>query len=372
MPITNLPDIRPNDITEFSRDELGSWLAEHSFPAFRVGQIFRWLYRKHATSFDDMTDIAKIARSLLSEYFQISRMAVNDMEISRDGSRKFLFGLHDGNTIETVLIPEKDHYTLCISTQAGCAMGCRFCMTARGGLIRNLTQGEIIGQVLHVRRRLEDTDKPLTNIVLMGMGEPLANFDNVVRALDIMTTDRDGLDFSTRRVTLSTAGLIPRFRELGARTRVNLAVSLNAADNITRSRLMPINDPYPIEALVDACARYPLAPRGKITFEYILIRGVNDSPRDARNLSKLLRPVKAKINLIPFNEHPACDFRQPEEAVILKFQEILAQKQYTVMIRRSKGSDISAACGQLSGKGREINGEDGGIARSALTNGNGD
>lgn len=341
------------DITNLSREELASWVREQDLPAFRTGQILRWLYRRNAAAFHEMTDIAKKTRELLDEHFCFSRMRPKKIETSTDGAQKYLFGLFDGNAVETVLIPEKDHYTLCISTQVGCAMGCRFCMTARSGLIRNLTQGEITGQIQHVQQTLGETEKPLTNIVLMGMGEPLANFDNVLRAIRIMTEDADGLGFSTRRVTLSTSGLIPRFGDLGRSTRINLAVSLNATDNATRSRLMPVNDLHPIEALVDACARYPLSPRGKITFEYILIRGVNDTLEDARRLSKLLRPVKAKINLIPFNEHPASDFKRPDETAIAAFQEVLLQKNYTVIIRHSKGADISAACGQLAGARRK-------------------
>lgn len=337
------------DITNLSRDALARWVQAHDLPGFRTGQIFRWLYRRHATAFEDMTDIAKTTRGLLAEHFCLSRMRSLKVETSRDGSRKYLFGLFDGNAVETVLIPEKDHSTLCISTQVGCAMGCRFCMTARSGLIRNLTMGEITGQIQLVQKDLGTGEKPLTNIVLMGMGEPLANFDNVIAALHVMTEDAEGLGFSTRRVTLSTSGLIHRFDDLGRNTRINLAVSLNATENATRSRLMPVNDRYPIEALMDACARYPLAPRGKITFEYILIRDVNDSPEDARRLSKLLRPVRSKINLIPYNEHPASDFRRPEESRILAFQDILLGKNHTVIIRRSKGADISAACGQLAG-----------------------
>lgn len=349
------PDIKPDlkpDITELTRDELSLWVRSHDLPAYRTGQIMRWLYLKHATSFDEMTDIAKTTQGVLSDHFSILTLQKRQVASSADGSRKYLFGLTDGRSIETVLIPEKTHYTLCISTQVGCAMGCRFCMTAKSGLIRNLTQGEILGQILKIAKDVTGT-RPLTNIVLMGMGEPLANYDNVMRAIRIMTVDSDGLQLSTRRVTLSTAGLIPRFEDLGRDSKINLAISLNATDNQTRSMLMPINDRYSIEQLMDACARYAftryaLTPRGKITFEYILIRDVNDTVDDARRLSKLLRPVKAKINLIPFNEHPASDFKRPDESAILRFEKILHDKGYTAIIRRSKGSDISAACGQLS------------------------
>jgi 23S rRNA (adenine2503-C2)-methyltransferase len=224
-------------------------------------------------------------------------------------------------------------------------MGCRFCLTAAGGFVRHLTAGEIVSQVRDIKKYIGS--QPLSNIVLMGMGEPLANYENVVQAIHILT-DRDfGLEFSTRRVTLSTAGLVPELERLGEDVKVNLAVSLNATDNDTRSRLMPINRKYPMEMLLEACRQYPLPPRKRITFEYILIRDVNDSPEDARRLTKLLRPIRAKINLIPFNEHTESPFRRPDEKTVLAFQEILVQQHYTAIIRNSKGQDISAACGQL-------------------------
>ena len=344
----NIPEILP-DIKAFTKEELTRWFKEKGIQAYRTSQIMRWIYLKQVESFDDMTDISLKNRKLLSENFSFSKPETKQVETSCDGSRKYLFGLRDGNSIETVLIPEKNHYTLCISTQVGCAMGCRFCMTAQSGLIRNLTQAEIINQVLGVSKDVTG-EKQLKNIVLMGMGEPLANYDNVIRAITILTDNDSGLQFSTRRVTLSTSGLIPRFNDLCRDTKINLAISLNASENKTRGMLMPINKKYPIEQLIDACIHYRLAPRNKITFEYILIQGVNDSAEDAHRLTKLLRPVKAKINLIPFNEHPASEFKRPDESVILKFQEILHQKNYTAIIRHSKGRDISAACGQLSAK----------------------
>jgi 23S rRNA (adenine2503-C2)-methyltransferase len=340
-----------HDIREFDRDRLIQWCQDHDLAPYRAGQILKWIYARGAESFDEMTDIAKAARQMLADHFMFSEFPVVRMETSADGSRKYLFRLKDGLGIESVLIPEKDHHTLCISTQIGCAMGCRFCMTAASGLIRNLSAGEILGQILAARREVTD-DKRLTNIVLMGMGEPLANYEAVIHAVRVMTDIETGLGLSTRRVTLSTAGLIPRFEDLGKETRIRLAVSLNAADNATRDFLMPINRTYPIESLIDACARYPLSQRDKITFEYILIKDINDSVDAARRLSKLLHPVKAKINLIPFNEHPASEFRRPDPAVISAFQETLAAKNYTAIIRHSKGTDISAACGQLSAANR--------------------
>jgi 23S rRNA (adenine2503-C2)-methyltransferase len=233
----------------------------------------------------------------------------------------------------------------------GCAQGCKFCFTAKNGLARNLKPGEIIAQVRDIQHDLETNrvgSKPLTNIVFMGMGEPLANYRNVVNAIDVITNSNIGLGFSNRRVTLSTAGLIPKFADLSRDTRINLAVSLNATDNKTRSMLMPVNRIHPIEKLLDACRRYHLQPRRRITFEYVLLKQVNDSTEDARRLAELLRPVKAKINLIPFNAYEDSEFRCPEEPAIRRFQDILLKRNYTVIIRHSKGRDIKAACGQLS------------------------
>jgi 23S rRNA (adenine2503-C2)-methyltransferase len=340
--------IKP-DIKDLNKHQLADWCRAYGIAPYRAGQIMRWIYGRGVAGFDEMTDISKKIRMLISDHFKFSGLKPQKIEISRDGSKKYLFCLDDGNAIESVLIPEKDHYTLCISTQVGCAMGCSFCMTARSGLIRNLTQGEIIGQILGVRKETPD-EKRLSNLVLMGMGEPLANYEHVIGAIGIITDNDDGLQFSTRKVTLSTAGLIPKFEPLGRSTKIRLAVSLNAADDDTRNFLMPINQKYPLKDLIAACTRYPLSPRDKITFEYILIKGINDSIKDAERLAKLLRPVKAKINLIPFNEHPGSDFKHPEEETILTFQNVLANKNYTAIIRYSKGTDISAACGQLSAK----------------------
>ncbi len=343
------PNSQKPDIKNLDKKQLLDWCRNNDLPPYRAGQIMRWIYTRGAESFDEMTDISKKIRGLISSEFILALLHPEALETSSDGSKKYLFRLDDGNAVESVLIPEKGHYTLCISTQVGCAMGCRFCMTARSGLIRNLTQGEILGQILGVRKDIPD-QKRLSNLVLMGMGEPLANYDQVIGAIGIITDNDDGLQFSTRRVTLSSAGLIPKLESLGKATKIRLAVSLNAADDETRDFLMPINQKYPLKDLIAACARYPLAPRDKITFEYILIKGINDSVKDAERLAKLLRPVKAKINLIPFNEHPGSDFKRPDEQAILAFQDVLTNKHYTAIIRYSKGIDISAACGQLSAK----------------------
>jgi 23S rRNA (adenine2503-C2)-methyltransferase len=269
---------------------------------------------------------------------------------SEDGSRKYRLRLADGAAVEAVVMPERDHSTLCVSSQVGCAMGCRFCRTGEHGLVRNLTRGEIVAQVRDLVREA-DPGLPPTNIVFMGMGEPLANFDALVGALDTLTDNDYGLKFSGQRITVSTAGLVPRMADLGRKTRVNLAVSLNATEDETRTRLMPINRTYPLQTLLDACRRYPLQKGRRITFEYILIAGVNDSEADARRLAKLLRPNRSKINLIPFNPHPGSVFSRPSEETILSFQKILLDSHYTTIIRRSKGQDIAAACGQLAAKG---------------------
>ncbi len=253
------------DIKNLNKKQLTEWCRANGLPAYRAGQIMRWVYGRGAEAFDEMTDISKKIRTLISSQFSMRPLDREKIEISKDGSKKYLWRLDDGNAVESVLIPEKNHYTLCVSTQVGCAMGCRFCMTARSGLIRNLTQGEITGQILGVRKDIEEK-KQLSNLVLMGMGEPLANYDNVIAAVGIITDNDDGLQFSTRRVTLSTAGLIPKLDTLGRAAKIRLAISLNAADDNTRNFLMPVNQKYPLNELIAACARYPLAPRDKITF----------------------------------------------------------------------------------------------------------
>ena len=336
------------DIKNLTKDQLIQWLQDHKIDSYRASQILKWIYLRQADDFENMTDLNKQMRDLLSDHFTINRLERLDTQISQDGTKKFLFKLDDGCLIESVLIPEKDHYTLCISSQVGCAQDCRFCLTAKQGFTRNLTPGEIIAQVRDMAKEV-DGSKPMSNIVLMGMGEPLANYRNVIHAIHIITDNDEGLRCANRKVTLSTAGLIPKLSDLGKDTKINLAVSLNATDNETRNRLMPINRKYPIEDLIAACKDYPLPPTRRITFEYILIKDVNDSEKDAERLSRLLRPLKAKINLIPFNEFEGSGYSRSDDRTVDRFQEVLLQNHYTVMIRQSKGRDISAACGQLSG-----------------------
>jgi 23S rRNA (adenine2503-C2)-methyltransferase len=344
-----MPEIdthKKTDILELSREQLVAWLTQRDIAAYRAHQIQKWIYMRQVDSFELMTDISKEIRELLSRHFVVERLGVERIEKSRDGSRKYLFRLKDGRHIEAVLIPERGHYTLCVSSQVGCAQGCLFCLTATGGFERNLTRAEIIAQVRDIKNELDEPER-LSNIVFMGMGEPLANYKHLVSAIEAITDNDAGLRFAARRVTVSTAGLVPKIVALGRDTKVNLAVSLNATDNPNRSRLMPINRTYPLETLLAACRQFPLPPGRRITFEYILIRGINDSENDAKRLAKLLQPIRCKINLIPFNPHEGCDFARPAEAAIKAFYDILFAKNFTVIIRRSKGQDISAACGQL-------------------------
>jgi 23S rRNA (adenine2503-C2)-methyltransferase len=335
-------------IKSLSLDELKEKLVAMGLKAYRAGQIFAWIYQQHAGSFDEMTNIAKAERELLSEVFAITAPTVLLVERSSDGTRKFLFGLSDGHTIESVLIPDEDRQTLCISSQVGCRQACRFCLTAQSGFIRDLKAHEIIDQVLEVSRILRrEGSRGITNIVLMGMGEPLANFEEVARALRTITSDK-GLGVSPRRVTVSTSGLVPEIGRLGASgLRVNLAVSLNATSDEVRDRIMPVNKRYPIRELLTECRRFPLEPRRRITIEYVLLKKVNDSPEDALRLAKLLRGLKCKVNLIPFNPYPGSGFQRPDDAAVRRFQKVLLDHHYTAPVRESRGRDISAACGQL-------------------------
>ncbi len=341
----------PLDLKEFTLPELEQLMAAWGQPAFRARQLVKWLY-KGVSEFEAMTDIARPFRDELSRQARNSGLKVEQVHAAGDGCRKFLFALEDGNLIESVLIPEEGHATLCLSSQVGCAQGCGFCLTARRGLIRNLQASEIVNQVLAVRRELPGGLK-ITNLVFMGMGEPLANFDALVRALTMITAPW-GLRFSPRHITVSTAGLAPLIPRLGLEARANLTISLNAPDDETRSRIMPINRRYPLEELLAACRAFPLPRHRRITFAYVLLDGINDAPDQARQLARLLRGFRAKINLIPFNRHPRLPYGPPPEARTLEFQEILREANYTVMIRESRGQEISAACGQLAGERVEL------------------
>jgi len=341
------------NLRDLSLQELEALFTKRGLPAYRGRQVFRWLATPGITSFEEMTDLPKGLRRELAEEFSITLPEVVREEVSEDGTRKLALKLTDGEIIESVIIPEREHFTLCVSSQVGCALGCAFCLTARMGFKRHLRPGEITAQVLRAKEILNREglaeEKPLRNLVFMGMGEPLANYENVLKALKNLLHPR-GFDFSGRRVTVSTAGLVPQMERLGREIGVKLAISLHAADDETRARLMPINRRYPLKELLDACRRYPLKKGWRLTFEYVLLEGINASPEDALKLAQLLRGLPAKVNLIPFNEHPELPFRCPSEERILAFQEILLNEGYVATVRKSRGRDISAACGQLRTK----------------------
>jgi 23S rRNA (adenine2503-C2)-methyltransferase len=333
------------DLKNLSPDALVEFLAGMGKEKFRAGQILRWIYQRGVSDFAEMTDLAKSFRDDLAQRAFVSRFTAEAVEVSNDGTRKYLFRLYDGKSVETVLIPmEGGRNTLCISTQVGCAMQGSFCLTGTFGLERNLSTAEIINQVCAVREEF-----PVDNIVLMGMGEPLHNLDNVVAALETLYVST-GFDYGPRKVTLSTSGLVPEMHELGKRIKVNLAVSLNATTDEVRDKLMPVNRRYPLQELMKACREFPLPPRQRITFEYILIQGINDTLADAKRLVRLLHGIKAKVNLIPFNEHAGSDFKTPPAEDIRAFQTYLLDRQIVAVRRAGKGQDISAACGQLKGK----------------------
>lgn len=333
------------DLKNLSPDELLAFLSGMGKERFRCEQLLRWIYKRGVTDLEQMTDLSKSLRSELQQKAFISDWQPEAVETSSDGTRKYLFRLADGASVETVKIPmEGQRSTLCISSQVGCAMQCSFCLTGNFGFQRHLSAAEIVNQVCAVAK-----EGPLNNIVFMGMGEPLHNLDNVVRALQILYATA-GFDYGTRKITVSTCGLVPQMAELGARITVNLAVSLNATTDAVRDQLMPVNKRYPLKELLRACRNYPLVSHRRITFEYILIRDLNDSLADARRLVTLLHGIKAKVNLIPFNEHEGAQYRCPTDQTIEAFQSYLLNHDVVAIRRASKGQDISAACGQLKGK----------------------
>lgn len=344
--------MKPLFIKNFTLEKLESWVISLGEKPFRARQLFKNLYARNVSSWDQCTDLSRAFRQQLEFGSTLNALAVSRIDEAPDGTRKYLFRLHDGNFIESVLIPDPPRCTICVSSQVGCAFGCRFCLTGSLGFKRNLEAAEIIDQVCHALRDPK-LGPQINSLVFMGMGEPLANYDEVVRAIHILT-DPDGLMFSHRRVTLSTVGLIPEIRRLGTETLVNLAVSIHAADDRLRDEIMPVNRKYPLADLMRACREYPLPARKRITFEYILIEGVNDSPRQARELVRLLYGVRTKINLIPFNPHPGSVYRTPSPERILEFQEVLRKANLTAIIRKSRGNEICAACGQLAGRQLEI------------------
>ncbi len=339
-----MPKPLRTDLKNLTLPALEQFLQGQGKERYRATQIFKWLYQHDISSFDEMTNVSKALRAQLAQTAYISRLEPETIEVGSDGTRKYLFMLEDGNAVESVIIPDEDRNTLCISSQAGCAMQCAFCLTGTFNLTRNLTTAEIVNQILAVRRDLE-----VRNIVMMGMGEPLHNLDNVISALQIMAED-NGLQLSSRRVTVSTCGLVPELERLGREITVNLAVSLNATTDELRDRIMPVNKAYPIATLLAALKNYPLPGRRKITIEYVLLGGLNDTLEDAKRLVRLLSDIPCKINLIPFNPHEKADFRPPTRAALDAFHKYLLDRHFTVITRDSRGSDISAACGQLKGK----------------------
>ena len=350
------------NLLDFDLEGLAAYCEQLGEKRFRAVQLFRWIHQKGAARFDEMTDLAKSLREKLPAVCSIDDLPVLSRQDSADGTIKWLFDVRDGNAVETVFIPEDDRGTLCISSQAGCAVGCRFCSTGHQGFSRNLTTGEILAQLWHaehfLRKHLKTTERVITNVVMMGMGEPLQNYNALVPALRVMLDDH-GYGLSRRRVTVSTSGVVPMIDRLAKDCPVALAVSLHAPNDPLRDGLVPLNRKYPIAELLDACLRYlPAAPRDFITFEYCMLDGVNDQPEHAQQLLALIRgqspyysgpAVPCKINLIPFNPFPDSGLKCSPRPVVLAFAEILNAAGVVTTVRKTRGDDIDAACGQLAG-----------------------
>jgi len=356
-------DLRRN-LIGLSRDGLKSALAEAGLEPFRAAQIWQWIYWHGVTDFGRMTNIAKKARDRLADQFVIERPSIVTEQRSTDGTRKWLLRFGDGNEAETVNIPETDRGSVCVSSQVGCTLTCTFCHTGTQPLVRNLTPDEIVGQFMVARDSYgewptptADAQRMLSNIVMMGMGEPLYNFDNVVTALKIVMDDQ-GIALSRRRITLSTSGVVPMIPKVGEALDVNLAVSLHAVSDEVRDTLVPINRKWPIAELLKACADYPGARNSRrITFEYAMLKGVNDSDADARELVRLLKPIHAKVNLIPFNPWPGAPYECSSNNRIHRFAEIVNDGGLSAPVRTPRGRDISAACGQLKSASLRQRGE---------------
>jgi 23S rRNA (adenine2503-C2)-methyltransferase len=345
----------PVDLRALPLAALEALVASMREKPFRARQLFRWLHYRGAASLDEMTDLPRAMREELARRTALLTLTLAEEQRSRDGTVKWKWRTWDGQFVESVYMPEEDRKTLCVSSQVGCAVGCTFCLTGTMGLARNLGPGEIADQVHRANRRLVElgerpAPRPLTNLVFMGMGEPLANYKALKGALDLLLSP-DGPDFSHRHVTVSTSGLVPLIGKLAAETEVKLAVSLNATTDAQRDALMPINRRWPIAELLAACRQVPL-PRGKlITFEYVLLAGVNDADADAERLAVLLRGIPSKVNLIPYNENPGLTFRAPTSERVEAFRELLIRRGVTVVVRKNRGRDIGAACGQLAAEG---------------------
>ncbi|MHA7631542.1 23S rRNA (adenine(2503)-C(2))-methyltransferase RlmN [Corallococcus sp. M7] len=343
------------DVASLSREKLALFLSEQlGERPFRAAQLYRWLHQRGATTFDEMTDLSKALREKLKAKAEIVPLVKDLEQRSVDGTIKYRFKTRDGRFIESVYMPAEDRKTLCVSTQVGCAMACSFCMTGTLGLKRNLTPGEIVAQVHAVNREVRaneglETLRPLTNLVFMGMGEPLHNFENLKTALSILQSE-EGPNFSHRHITVSTVGLVPMIERFGQETDVKLAISLNASTDEQRSKTMPVNRKWNIQALLDACRKFPLRQGRRITFEYVLLKGFNDTDEDAHRLKELLRDIPAKVNLIPYNENPGLGFQTTGEQRAEEFRAILAEAHVAAYIRKNRGRDIAGACGQLANR----------------------
>jgi 23S rRNA (adenine2503-C2)-methyltransferase len=344
------------NLLDFDAEGLAAWFAEQGEKPFRARQVLRWIHRSGVAEFGAMTDIARSLREKLALEAVVAAPTVVSDKLSDDGTRKFLIDVGNGNAVETVFIPEDDRGTLCVSTQAGCALDCAFCSTGKQGFNRNLTVAEIIGQVWLANKALgavHGDERVISNVVLMGMGEPLANFENSVTALKLMLDD-NAYGLSRRRVTVSTSGLVPVIDRLRDECPVALAVSLHAPNDRLRDELVPINRKYPLKELMAACRRYlDKAPRDFITFEYVMLDGINDSDGHARELLRLVRDVPCKFNLIPFNPFPGSPFRRSPAERVRRFADILMQAGIVTTTRKTRGDDIDAACGQLAGQVRD-------------------
>jgi 23S rRNA (adenine2503-C2)-methyltransferase len=344
------------DLRSLSYEELSTLLGTWGEARYRAEQVFRWLHQRGVATLDGMTDVPRALRERLSEDAPPSTMIVDLVQRAGDGTRKLRLRAADGRVVEAVIIPDQDKRTLCVSSQVGCALGCTFCATASMGFRRHLSPGEIVDQVYRARALLDPGER-LTNLVFMGMGEPLHNYAGVVRALDLLG-DARGLAMSRRRITVSTAGMVPAIERYGREARrANLAVSLNATTDEVRSRIMPINRRWPIAALLSAVRRFPLEPRRRVTIEYVLLAGVTDSDEDARRLPDLLRGIRCKVNLIPFNPHSTSAFLRPTDAAVERFARALRAAGLSVYLRVARGEDIDAACGQLAGRLPVVHGE---------------
>lgn len=335
------------DLKDLTLADLETFMQRLGQPGYRAGQLMKWIYRKKVREFSLMTDLPKALQQRLDREACISELKPMLIQESRDGTIKYLFQLDDGSPVESVFIPEERRRTVCLSAQVGCPLGCKFCLTGKMGYKRNLATSEMVNQLL----ALQDHG-PITNVVFMGMGEPLLNFNNVMKAIAIFTSPF-GLGLAARRITISTVGIPAKIALLAAKAKVNLAVSLHATRDEVRRMLMPVSAKYSLGAVLKACRDYPVPERRRITFEYLLIDGINDTEEDANRLVRLLKGIKCKVNLILYNEFPGSPFKRPTEEAVAKFQEILVRNHLTALIRTSRGSDILAACGQLGASCQE-------------------